>query len=92
MPDAAITGPGLEVRKCTERLLQAKEKRGFLAGFMFARRDGSRAKSLGFEMDIADRLVWVHNHYPGVIPKEVDIYILTLGSAARSEEDRPPIH
>jgi hypothetical protein len=74
MPVAAITGLGLVVRKWMERLLQAKEKRGVVAGFMFTRRDGSRAKSLDFEMDIADLLIWVHNHYPGVIPKEVDIY------------------
>jgi hypothetical protein len=74
MPVAAITGSGLEVRKWTERLIQAKEKRGVVTGFMFARRDGSRAKSSDFEMDIADRLIWVQNHYPGVIPREVDIY------------------
>jgi hypothetical protein len=66
IPVASITGSGLEVIKWTERLLQAKEKRGVVAGFMFARWDGSRAKSSDFEMDIAD--------YPGVIPKEVDIY------------------
>jgi hypothetical protein len=74
MPVAAITGSGLEVRKWTERLLQAKDKRGVVAGFMFARRDGSRAKSSDFEMDIAYSLIWVQNHCPGVIPKEVDIY------------------
>jgi hypothetical protein len=73
MPVAAITGSSLEVRKWTECLLQVKEKRGVVAGFMFARQDGSRAKSSDFELDIADRLVWVQNHYPGVIPKEVDI-------------------
>jgi hypothetical protein len=59
---AAITGSGLEVRKFTQRLLQAKEKWGVVAGFMFTRRDGSRENSSDFEMDIADRLVWVHNH------------------------------
>jgi hypothetical protein len=64
MPVADITCSDLEVMILTERLLQAKEKRGVVAGFMFARRDGSRAKSLDFEMDIADRLVWVQNHYP----------------------------
>jgi hypothetical protein len=74
MPVAAITGSGLEVRKWTERLIQAKEKRGVVKGFMFVRRDGYRAKSSDFEMDIADRLIWVQNHYPRVIPKEVDIY------------------
>jgi hypothetical protein len=73
MPVADITGSGLEVRKWMERLLQAKEKWCVVAGFMFARRDGFRAKSSDFEMDIADRLVWVQNHYPGVITKEVDI-------------------
>jgi hypothetical protein len=59
MPVAAIAGSGLEVRKWTERLLQVKEKGGVVAGFMFARRDGSRVKSSDFEMDIADLLVWV---------------------------------
>jgi hypothetical protein len=54
MPFAATTGSGLEVRKWTERLLQAKDKWGVVAGFMFARRDGYRAKSSDFEMDIAD--------------------------------------
>jgi hypothetical protein len=91
MPVAAITGSGLEVRKWTERLLQAKYKRGVVAGFMFARRDGSRAKSSDFEMDIADRLVWVQNHYHRVIPKEVDIYA-HFGVSARLEEVRPPRH
>jgi hypothetical protein len=74
MPVAAITGSGFEVIKWKECLLQTKEKWGVVAGFMFARRDGSRAKSSDFEMDITDRLVWVQNHYSGVIPKEVDIY------------------
>jgi hypothetical protein len=89
MPVADITGSGLEVRKWTERLLQVKDKRCVVAGFMFARRDGSRAKSSDFEMDIADRLVWVQNHYPRVIPKEVDIYA-HFGVSARLEEVRPP--
>jgi hypothetical protein len=69
MPVPAITGSGLEVRKW-----KAKEKRGVVTGFMFARRDGSREKSSYFEMDIADCLIWVQNHYPGVIQREVDIY------------------
>jgi hypothetical protein len=74
MPVADVTGSGLEVRKWTERLLLAKEKCGIFPDFMFARRDESNAISSDFEMDITDRLVWVHNHYPGVIPKEVHIY------------------
>jgi hypothetical protein len=74
MSIAAITGSGLEVSKWMERLLQAKEKGGVVAGFMFTRWDGSRAKSSDFEMDIADRSIWAQNQYPGVIPKEVDIY------------------
>jgi hypothetical protein len=74
MPVAAITSSGLEARKWMERLLQTKEKRGVVAGFMFAIWDRSRVKYLDFEMDITNRLVWVHNHYPGVIQKEVDIY------------------
>jgi hypothetical protein len=74
MPFDAITGSGLEVRKWVERLIQVKEKRCVVTGFMFTRQDRSRAKSSDFEMDIADRLIWVQNHYPGVIPREVDIY------------------
>jgi hypothetical protein len=48
IPVAAITSSGLEVSKWMERILQAKEKRVVVAGIMFARRDGSRAKSSYF--------------------------------------------
>jgi hypothetical protein len=74
MQIAAVTGSGLEVRKWTERLFLAKEKRGIISGFMFAKWDGSKARSSDFEIDIAECLVWVEKIYPGIIPKEVDIY------------------
>jgi hypothetical protein len=74
MLTAAVTGSGLEVRTRTEHLLLVKEKRGAISGFMFARRDGSKAGSSDFEMDIADRLVWFQINYPAVIPKAVFIY------------------
>jgi hypothetical protein len=57
MSVSAITYSGLELLTWTERLLQVKEKWGVVEGFMFTRRDGSRAKSSYFEIDIADRLV-----------------------------------
>jgi hypothetical protein len=70
----AVMGSGLGVRKWMERFLLAKEKHGVVSGFMFARWDCSRARSSDFKMDIVDRSVWVQNHYPVGIPKEVDVY------------------
>jgi hypothetical protein len=55
-------------------IVAGKEAVGLVSGFLFLKREGTPAKAIDFEEALVERLEWIQQNTPGIIPLTVNLW------------------